>query len=99
MGIISVLTSIKRVKGARELSLFEAGKRLTMKQMILAKCFECMGGYLDGKQDCEIPKCPLYPLMPYGAIKRQAISREKAPASPPEAKKGLFEGHGGGKWA
>jgi Zn-finger protein len=24
-----------------------------------------MGGFTDGKQDCQIPACPLYPWMPY----------------------------------
>lgn len=35
------------------------------KQAMLAKCHECMGKYVDGKQDCQIRQCPLYQWMPY----------------------------------
>ena len=30
-----------------------------------AKCHECCGEYLDGKYDCGVSECPLYPWMPY----------------------------------
>jgi len=43
------------------------GGKLTPKQMILAKCYECMGNYADGKIDCVLTDCSLYPMMPYGA--------------------------------
>jgi hypothetical protein len=55
-----------KARGGKELDRHIDGKRLTTKQMILAKCFECMGNYADGKEDCSLPECPLYPLMPYG---------------------------------
>ena len=41
------------------------GKRLTQRQAILAKCCECTGYYADGRTDCSIPDCPLYPFFPY----------------------------------
>lgn len=41
------------------------GKRLTPTSSIIAKCYECMAGYVDGRRDCQIVKCPLYPYMPY----------------------------------
>ena len=41
------------------------GRKLTFKQAVLAKCFDCMGGYVDGLVDCRVPHCPLYPFMPY----------------------------------
>lgn len=31
-----------------------------------------MNTYLDGKNDCEIPGCPLYPFMPYRKDKAKA---------------------------
>lgn len=34
---------------------------------ILAKCHECMGGYVDGRDDCGATGCPLYPWMKYAA--------------------------------
>jgi len=49
-----------------------SGKRLTNKQAIMAKCFDCCGYYADGRQDCGIKVCPLYPLMPYGEAVKQA---------------------------
>jgi len=54
-----------KARGSKELKKYFAGGRLTQRQMILAKCYECMGGYADGKVDCGIKDCPLYPLMPY----------------------------------
>jgi hypothetical protein len=29
------------------------------------KCHECMGGYTDGREDCGVKVCALYPWMPY----------------------------------
>ena len=52
-------------KGRAELIKHRAGKRLSYKQAVLAKCNECCGFYADGKLDCQIPECPLYGFMPY----------------------------------
>ena len=41
------------------------GDRLTQRQAIIAKCYECMGYYVDGRRDCKMSDCPLYPFMPY----------------------------------
>lgn len=49
-----------------------AGARLTQRQAILAKCCDCMGYWRDGRADCRVPACSLYPFMPY---------REKAPSA------------------
>ena len=57
-----------KARGGKELDKYIDGKRLTTKQMILAKCFECMGNYEDGRVDCILPDCPLYPMMPYGKV-------------------------------
>ena len=37
---------------------------------ILDRCAFCMDYYVDGMIDCEIPKCPLYYWMPYGALRK-----------------------------
>jgi len=42
-----------------------SGEKLTPTQAIHAKCYECMGCYADGKADCGISDCPLYPFMRY----------------------------------
>ena len=70
-------------RGIKELDDYSNGKRLTLKQMILAKCADCMNGYSDGKIDCQLNKCLLYPVMPYGAL---WMGREKKTMS----QKGLF---------
>ena len=41
------------------------GKTITRKEAMLAKCYECMGFYQDGKQDCKGKSFPLYQFYPY----------------------------------
>lgn len=62
---IETIKRCGRFIGRKELLKHMEGQRLTQRQIIEAKCFECMGGYADGPCDCNIPGCPLYPLMPY----------------------------------
>ena len=56
-------------RGRKELENHLAGKRLTAKQAAYAKCYDCMGGFVDGKVDCGVTGCPLYGYMPYGSRK------------------------------
>jgi hypothetical protein len=53
------------IKGKNQYADFKKGVRLTHKQAILAKCYECMGFFEDGKQDCCGKGCPLYQFYPY----------------------------------
>lgn len=46
---------VKHLKGA---AISRAGA-------IKAKCYDCCAGYADGKKDCKVRSCPLYPFMPY----------------------------------
>ena len=66
--------------GKKELVKHLEGERLSPREMIIAKCYDCMGYYSDGRgQDCEMKLCPLYPLMPYKAgekYKSKNISEE-----------------------
>ena len=52
-------------RGVKELKKYLLGERLTQRQAIIAKCADCMFDYADGKDDCQIPDCPLYPYQPY----------------------------------
>ena len=61
-------------RGVRALEHHLAGKRLTLRQAVQAKCADCMCRYLDGPMDCRIPKCPLYPFSPYGSTPRKRAS-------------------------
>jgi hypothetical protein len=55
----------KRARGGKELKKHLAGDRLTQRQAIHAKCYDCMGGYSDGRVDCQLSDCSLYPFMAY----------------------------------
>ena len=44
---------------------FMSGGRNTRKEAMLAKCYECMGLYGEGKEDCLGKSCPLYQYYPY----------------------------------
>jgi hypothetical protein len=52
-------------KGKKELEAHLRGEKLTPLQILFAKCYECMCGYVDGRMDCEINSCPNYSRMPY----------------------------------
>lgn len=43
----------------------KAPEKPTRSIAMAAKCHECCGEYTDGKYDCGVPACPLYPWMPY----------------------------------
>jgi hypothetical protein len=64
-------------KGCGELIAHTEGRILTRNQAIRAKCYDCMGGYTDGKGDCEIPRCPLYGFMPYRKTDLKAVAPPK----------------------
>ena len=51
--------------GSAFLKKHRAGVRLSRTQAILAKCADCCGDYVDDREDCGIPRCPLYPWYPY----------------------------------
>jgi hypothetical protein len=53
----------------------KSGQKLSPKQAILANCYQCLGFYVDGRHDCEIPDCPLYPFMPY---RKDKVKAERA---------------------
>ena len=56
----------KSAQGKNEyLEYLKNGQKLSPIKAIKANCYQCMNSYLDGKIDCEIPDCPLYPFMPY----------------------------------
>lgn len=55
-------------KGKKELLGYMHGKAISRSQSMAAKCFECMNGYVDGRNDCAVHDCPLYPWMPFSPI-------------------------------
>lgn len=65
----------KECSGRRELVSYLEGKPITRVQAIKALCYECMGYYSDGREDCGCTECPLYPFTPYSKDRRQAKAR------------------------
>ena len=60
--------TLPKARGNKEFKKYQMGDRLTQRQAILAKCADCMGFYFDGRIDCQLPDCPLYPYRPYKDI-------------------------------
>ena len=74
----SKLSSIEAVgikaKGRAELIKHLKGVPLTMKQAISGKCYDCLGYFADGAEDCKTPDCSLYPFMPYNPNRKKKVS-------------------------
>ena len=68
----------KLVKGKAELIKYLEGKLLTARQTVLARCYDCMGYFVDGRQDCDCPLCPSYPFMAYSTKPR--VKKQKTGA-------------------
>ena len=68
MNKIESITNIGiKARGQKELISHLTGRKISLKASVLAKCYECMGYYADGRTDCEGSDCPLYPYNPAGA--------------------------------
>jgi len=55
----------KKARGRSELIRYLKGNRITRDQAIWAKCYDCMGYFVDGVSDCKDTECSLYPFNPY----------------------------------
>jgi hypothetical protein len=78
--LLSIKEHGKIAQGKSEyISYLEQGKKLPPAKAIKANCYQCMNSYADGKNDCEIPDCPLYPFMPYrkDAVKEKRTRSER----------------------
>lgn len=71
---------MKSAQGKKELLKFQTVAKITAREAIKAKCYECMGNYEDGRDDCEVTTCPLYGYMPYGSRKYEPTRRGKGRA-------------------
>jgi len=59
------LKDIPHSAGKTFLEKYAGGGSLSARQSIIAKCCDCMGYHVDGRIDCKLNRCPLYPFMPY----------------------------------
>jgi len=76
--ILNIRKHGKAAKGQKELLKHLSEGRLTFKQAIYAKCYDCVNYFSDGKQDCTIPACPLYPFMAYANREKRAAKKSIA---------------------
>lgn len=51
--------------GRTQYQRYLQGEKLTYREAVLAKCYDCDGGHSDGRYDCEVLSCPLRMYMPY----------------------------------
>jgi hypothetical protein len=57
-------------RGKKYLKIHYSGITLTQREMIIAKCCDCCGYWVDGRIDCEVEWCVFYKFMPYKDTKR-----------------------------
>ena len=62
-------------RGKKELLAHLNGEKTILSEAVRAKCYDCMGYYSDGRQDCACPLCSLYPFNPYNPNKRKGSSK------------------------
>ena len=67
----------KLAQGQKQLHKHLTGGRLSYKEAVLAKCYECTGGYADGKMDCKVPECPLYGFMPFRDSRKKPLNLQE----------------------
>jgi hypothetical protein len=79
MGILESARSGKAAAGKKDLLNHLAGKRLTQRQAIKAKCFDCNG--MGESRECDIDTCSLLPYSPYLMKNRVARAKNKAVSS------------------
>jgi hypothetical protein len=69
----------KTARGQKELLKHLSGQRLTFKQALYAKCYDCSGYYSDGKVDCSMPHCSLHPFMPFNQNREKRTAKKTTP--------------------
>ncbi len=62
---MNIKTNGKKTQGRNSWLKHMRDEKITRKGAMLAKCYDCCGGYIDGVVSCQVTKCPLFPFMPY----------------------------------
>jgi hypothetical protein len=68
LGLRRMNLTIRKLQGGTEYKKFLDGKKLTRKEAMLAHCYQCMGGFEGGKQDCLGRSCPMHQYYPYRGL-------------------------------
>jgi len=76
--VLKQLENSGHFRGRQEYIRFIKGEKLTQREAIIAHCYDCMGYYEGGTEDCESQLCPLRPFMPYASpgIKHKKLLSE-----------------------
>jgi hypothetical protein len=77
MNRLEIVQKVPESGGKTNLVKHLEGKTLSARQAVIAKCCDCMGYYVDGRLDCKMPDCSLYPFMPYRENKVKLVSSRK----------------------
>lgn len=80
-----IVEGVPNSSGRTNLLKHLEGQRLSARAAIIAKCCDCMGYYVDGRMDCKMPDCSLYPFMPYRENKGEKTGTRRL--SPERVKK------------
>jgi hypothetical protein len=76
MDILHMAKCGMKSQGKRLMLKHLNNERLSASQAIKAKCFDCCGGFADGRQPCKISSCPLIKWYPFNATaKSKATER------------------------
>jgi Zn-finger protein len=62
-------------QGRKEILKHLNGEVTTAREAIKGKCYDCMCYFEDGRSDCKIETCPLYPFMAYreGGVRKSRV--------------------------
>lgn len=61
------------LKGQKQYEKFEKGGKLTRREAMLAKCYEC-NGYDESGVDCKVETCPLYQYHPQRKLSKGVLA-------------------------
>ncbi len=53
-----------QIKGAKEFKKFKDGGKLTRRESMRGKCYEC-NGLEESREDCEVDTCPMFSFRLY----------------------------------
>jgi hypothetical protein len=77
--ILNIRKHGKTAKGQKEILKHLTGQKLTFKQAIYAKCYECLGYMADGKQDCKMQRVPFIRSCPTMKTGKSELQKRQWP--------------------
>lgn len=78
---IPFIQSLPRHVGKAEYIKFLHGEHLTYRERIIANCYRCCTGFVDGFADCQNPLCPLFGVFNFRENTKKRVSRKSQKAA------------------